>query len=169
MATWANVVLRYKNSKNTDSSVHLKQVTIATERDEENLTKQLILLTIPQSTSNYAAGKKDTKGIDLLRIEERLTIDGSLATGMTATTSMDVGDGDGTQTYTESTNASDKKVDLKAIFKGGGAVWMTYLDGTFRVHLEKMSIVSENKEGYEPNDSEVGYSVKFTAVRAVDF
>lgn len=164
---WQNVVIRYNNSAVT--SAHLKQVTIATERDEENLNKNLILVDFPTATSNKADGKKDTKAMDLLRIQERVTIDGSLVTGLGTSGSFDVGYGLGSATYTEQTNASDKKTDLKAIFKGGGVEYMTYEGTTYRVHLEKISIQSENKEGYEPNDSEVGFSVKLTAIKADDF
>lgn len=166
---WQNVVLRYKNPKNTGSSANLKQVTIATERDEENLNKNLILVDFPTSTKGWEDGKKDSKAVDLLRIQERVTIDGFLVTGVGTSGSFDVDDGDGPKTYTEQNNTTQKKSDLKLIFKAGGFEWMTYEGSTFKVHLEKISIVSENKEGYEPNDSEIGFSVKLTAVKATDF
>lgn len=164
--TWENVVLRYNNLKRPDSTAHLKQVTIATNRDEENLTKPLILLSLPTATAKQLGSAAPSKILDLIRLEKRVTVDGYLVTGLGTSGDFDVGTG--TQTYTEQTNASNKKTDLKAIFEAGGTSWMTYEGETFSVNLEKLSIVSENKDGIEPGTGEAGYSVKLTAVRGED-
>ena len=126
MVVWDNLVIRYKNARNPSSSADKKQVTIGIDKDTQNGTKTLVLLTPPQSSINWSSGKKDTKMLDLQRIEERVTIDGMLITGHSAgTTNVDVGDGTGNNTYTEQVNSSDKKDDFIEIFNAGGQVWVT--------------------------------------------
>ncbi len=168
-ARWDNITLRYKNVKNPGSNAHLTQVTLGLSQDEENFTKTLVLITQSQSSANWENGKNTTKVLDLQRTEERVTIDGFLATGVTSTTSFDVGDGEGSQTYTENVSASTAKDNLKNIFLAGGQCYMTYDNSTFSIHLEKLSIKSDGgKDGQEPLDNVLGYTVKLTAVKGND-
>lgn len=165
--TWTNTVVRYNNSKNQSSPTHLKQVTIATEVDEENMSRILTQFTPPVTSGKWSNGKTATKIIDLLRIEERITIDGYIVTGLASTTTANV-DGNGDDTYSEENLASDKKDDLKDIYKAGGTCWLEYMGTNYQGIIEKLQVKGEVKDGLEPNDSEVGYSVKFTFIKGVD-
>ena len=73
-------------------------VEIDTINDEEIFNKTITPIQSPQSSNNWSSGKKDTKILDLLRIQERINIDGTLSTTSTDT-------------------ASTKKANLKVIFK----------------------------------------------------
>ena len=169
MATWNNCIIRYNNQRNPSSSAHLKQVTIGLDQDfEEVLTKNLIKITPPKTSINWSNGKNDTKMVDLLVIEERFTINGTLATGLGTGGSFDVGDGQGSKTYVEQTNASDKRDDLKAIFLAGGTMWLTWQDSTVQINCDKLQINPDNKEGSEPADGESGYTVQMTCLKGVD-
>jgi hypothetical protein len=165
---WENVILRYRNVKNPNSSFNLKSVTISTDVDTENLTKTINIILPPQSSANWEQGKKTTTLIDLQRIEERVTIDGFLVTDQGTSAAFDVGDGDGSQSYIESRTASDKKTDLKGMFTAGGTVWMTYEGSTFEANMDKLEIRSDNKDGAEPGSGEIGFSIRFTAVKGSD-
>jgi hypothetical protein len=54
-------------------------IDVATERVVESITKKLVNITPAQSTANWANGPKDTKIVDLLRIEQRYDVSGSIA------------------------------------------------------------------------------------------
>ena len=50
------------------------EITLYTARVKRNRTKMIQKIVSPQSTANWSLGPKDTKLIDLLRIELRFTI-----------------------------------------------------------------------------------------------
>lgn len=95
------------------------EFTIYTESCEEILSKKLTTITPPQSTANWAAGPKDTKIVDLLRIEFRFSVRGSI-------------------------DSSDES-KAKAVFKKGGVVSMSYKGETFQINSEKFSLINDNK------------------------
>lgn len=132
-----------------------KTVTIhSTPDDEENLTKNLTLITVPVSTQAQSTGStaSTTKILDLLmKCERRITIKGYLITG---TVSGDT-----------SSTASGRKEDLKTIFLAGGVCSMTYESSTFNVNMEKLSIKREPTDAITIADGEVEFSVQLTLVR----
>ena len=136
---WTNITLTHGSTS----------VEIAVIIDEEILNKILTKITPPVSSANYDAGKKDTKLVDLLRIEERINIDGHLITDST-------------------NNSSAKKANLKTIFKAGGVFSITYEGDTYNGNLEKLSIKKHISDGTEPKTNEVGYDVKFTLIKGVN-
>lgn len=132
-------------------------VTVATEIDEENWTKSLVVLTYPTTPQNQgdSYSKSTTKILDLLqKPEERVTVDGYLATGIGASDTSNA--------------ASDKKTDLKNMFFAGGVVTMTYEGSSITVGLEKCSVKRLNTEGIAAEDGVPEYSVKFTCVKGED-
>jgi len=153
------------NANNVILSKDGKTVTISTTEDEENITKSVMLITPPKSTSAMESdpdsagyGPNDTKVVDILnKVEQRITIDGFLATGMRT-----VGAGD------SSLDAESKKTDLKKMVLGGGVVAMTYEGSTFNVSIDKISIKNLKKDGTQATDGVVQFSVKFTAVKGED-
>lgn len=136
---WTNVTI----TKGTLS------INIQVTNDEEILNKMLTKITFPTSSNDWGSGKKATKFIDLLRIEERINIDGKLVTDTTSTSSV-------------------KKADLKSAFKSGGVMTMTYEGDSVTGQIEKLQIVKDVSDGTEPVTDEVGYTVKFTFIRGED-
>ncbi len=124
-------------------------VTIDVTSDEEILSKTINSQTPAQSTNNYGSGKKDTILIDLMQIEERISIGGELSTE-------------------SGTNATAKKANLITLFKKGGVLSTTYEGSTFNANFEKLSIKMAHHEGVEPEDGETGYTVKFTMIKGVN-
>ena len=155
------------NTTNVILSKNGLTVTIATApTDEENLTKSLILVPVPTPTdaqetdpTNPNYGPNDTLIIDILnKVEQRITIDGWLTTGVRT-----VAEGDSSE------SAEGKKADLKNIFLGGGAISMTYESTTFDINMDKLSIKRMETEGLTAPNGVAGFSVKFTAIRGDDF
>lgn len=140
MTNWTNITI----TKDTYS------ISISVSKDEEILNKQLEKITPPTTKQNYTSGPNDTKIVDLLRIEQRINIDGHLIT-------------DGTST------ASTKKSDLISAFKAGGQITMTYEGSDITGNIEKLQIGKHVSDGIEPKTNEIGYNVKFTFLRGVDF
>jgi len=146
--TWTSNIIVSKYVPQTDATV---TVTIDTTRDTENLQNALVFFTPPASSKEQTSGvsKKDTKLIDLLRIEERITVDGILSTDTVTT-------------------ASQKKANLKQIFKAGGVFNMTYEGETFTAIMERIEFDRNHMDGSEPGIGESGFMVKFTALRGVN-
>ncbi len=109
-----------------------------TSRPTKNYTKKLTNITPPQSTGNWSNGPKDTKILDLLRIEMRITVNG----------------------YVDSTS-EDK---IENLFEQGGTFQMTWIDGstTYTVNMEKLEIGEKKIE----EQDEIG--VIFTCVVGVN-
>lgn len=130
-------------------------IPIEVTKDEEVLNKILFKITPATTKQNYSSGKKDTLMIDLLRIEERINIDGLLTSSGTATQLT--------------LNASAKKSDLKSAFKAGGVMNLSYEGSTTCTgNMDKLSIDKVHKDGNDPELDEVGYKVKFTFIKGID-
>lgn len=135
-------------------------VTVITIEDEENLTKQLILLTPPTNTASQDPTIQDnsfsTLILDLLmNAEKRLTVDGYLINGTIA--------GD------TSTTAADRKTNLKDMFLNGGVFEVTYEGSTTTYNMDKLSIKNVSQSVPNSNLPEVAiFSVKFTLVKGVN-
>ena len=99
-------------------------ITINTTNVEKIYNKTLIKITAPQSTANWASGPKDTKIVDLLRIELRFSVDGFV-------------------------NNTDQ-VALQNLFLAGGVFNMTWDGYSYNVNIDKLSITksagAENSE-----------------------
>ena len=95
------------------------EFTIYTEVCEKIYSKKLTSITPPQSTANWAAGPKDTKIVDLLRIEIRFAVRGMID------------------------SADENKA--QSVFTQGGTVNMTYKSETFAINFEKFSFSNDNK------------------------
>lgn len=148
------------NANNVIFSKEGTTVTLATTRDEENLTKTLTLIGQPKSTNeqDITEGKNPTQILDLLmKAEERYTFTGSLTNGLRTVAQGDT-----------SENAEGKKSDLKKIFLAGGVVAMTYEGSTINVGLEKATITRVNKEGYTGVVGVKDFDVTITCVKGED-
>ena len=159
----ANVVLSQTSIGGSGSDLGFTNpltVTIASmPNDEENLTKNLQLITPPKSTdqmekdttsSDYGANL--TMVLDILnKVEQRITINGWLVTG--------IGDSD------SSNDAEGKKADLKKIFLGGGAFNMLYEEAVFTVNSDKLSVKRINTDGFQAPDGVAEFEVTITMVR----
>ena len=94
-------------------------LTIYTTSCEKIYSKKLLGITPPQSTANYESGPKDTKIVDLLRIEIRFTVKGSIA------------------------SADESKI--QNLFNVGGVFNMKWNGTTFAINSEKLTITNDNK------------------------
>ena len=101
-------------SADTVANATLAGVTIYTENVEKILSKKLINITPPQSTGNWGSGPKDTKIVDLLRIETRFSIRGTIDTASQAT--------------------------LEAAFNAGGVMAFVWDSATHQVNVDKLAI-----------------------------
>ena len=94
-------------------------LTVYTTSCEKIYSKKLLGITAPQSTANYESGPKDTKIVDLLRIEVRFTVKGVID------------------------SADESKI--QNLFIGGGVFNMKYKGSTFAINCEKLTITNDNK------------------------
>jgi len=139
-----------------------KTVTIATNTDTENLTKPLTVLTPAKTTretdpSQSTYGPNASKLLDLMMIEQRITINGYLATGLRT-----VAEGDSSE------NADDKKADLKKMFLGGKVVTLTYEGASVTAGFEKLEIKRLLTDNVTDIDGMAEFSVTATFVRGID-
>ena len=98
-------------------------LTIYTESCEKIYSKKVVGITPPQSTANYASGPKDTKIVDLLRIEVRYTVKGSID------------------------SADESKI--QNLFNAGGVFNMKYKTLTFTINIEKLTVTDNNKTEHD--------------------
>ncbi len=100
------------------------QLTVYTELCEKTYVKSLIKITPPQSTANYGSGPKDTRIVDLLKIEIRFTVRGNI-------------------------NSADE-TKLENLMNNGGVFKFTWKSTDFNMNFEKLlirnDIKSENDE-----------------------
>lgn len=94
-------------------------VTVYTEKVEKIYSKKLVGITAPQSTANKGDGPKDTKIVDLLRIEVRFTVRGII----------------------EDTD----QAKVETLFNQGGVYNMTWDGSDFNINIEKLSIGKDAK------------------------
>lgn len=95
------------------------QLTIYTEQCEKVISKKLVGITPPQSSANYGSGPKDTKIVDLLRIETRFTVRGMIA------------------------SADESK--LENLMNKGGVLKFTWKSTDFYINFEKILITNDGK------------------------
>ena len=95
------------------------ELTIYTESCEKVYSKKLVGITPPTSTGNYNAGAKDTKIVDLLRIEVRFSVRGLID--------------------------SDDESKIQNLFNAGGVFNMKWNGTTYAVNSEKLTITNDNK------------------------
>lgn len=98
-------------------------LTIYTTSCEKIYSKKVVAITPPQSTANYDAGPKDTKIVDLLRIEVRFSVKGSID------------------------SADESKI--QNLFNKGGVFNMEYKGTTFAINTEKLTITNDNKSEHD--------------------
>lgn len=101
-------------------------VTIHTTSCEKIYAKVTTKITPSQSSANWSAGPKDTKIVDLMRIEIRYAIRG----------------------YIDS--ADEDKLD--SLFKQGGVFNMNYKSETFTTNFEKLSVTENNSSEQDETD-----------------
>lgn len=95
------------------------ELTIFTESCEKVISKQLTSITPPQSSANFGSGPKDTKIVDLLRIDTLFIVRGTI----------------------ESSN----ETKFEAIMDAGGVFTFTWKGTVFDVNFQKISITNDNK------------------------
>ena len=95
------------------------ELTVYTESCEKIYSKKLTAITPPQSTANKGDGPKDTKIVDLLRIEIRFTVKGSID--------------------------SDDESKIQNLFNAGGVFNMKWNGTTYVINSEKLTITDDNK------------------------
>ena len=95
------------------------ELTVYTLFCEKFYTKITSKITPPQSTANYGSGPKDTKIIDLLRIEVRFTVRGMI-------------------------NSADES-KIENLLNNGGVFKMTYKSTDFTINFEKLIITNDNQ------------------------
>jgi len=129
-------------------------VTIDTTKMEQVLNNALTVLSFP-SMPQEGDTPKETKIIDLLRIERRYNVDGHITYGKPS--------GD------SSTTAKDRKDDLIAIFDANGIFTFTWEGSDKTGIMDKLTMNKVFSDGLDPaNDGEVGYDVKFTIIEGED-
>jgi len=95
------------------------ELTVYTQSCEKIYSKKFTGITPPQSTANYGSGPKDTKIVDLLRIEVRFTVRGLI-------------------------NSADE-AKIQNLFNAGGVFKMKYKTLTFTINMEKLTITNDSK------------------------
>ena len=136
---WTNITLTKSGTS----------VVIQVTNEEHVLNKMLTKINVPQTKQLWGLGPNPTRILDLLRIEERLNVDGMLITDAV-------------------NNSSAKRDNLISIFKAGGVITMTYEGSSITGNMDKLSVKKDMFDGGEPNYEEVGYSVKFTFIKGDD-
>jgi len=106
------------------------ELTVYTELCEKIYSKILKNLTPPQTKANWASGPKDTKVVDLLRIEIRYAVRGLID------------------------SADESK--FQNLFTSGGVFNMTYKSSTFSINIEKLTITDKNDK--ENDETEVMFT-----------
>lgn len=99
------------------------ELTIYTESCEKIYSKKLLGITPPQSTANWGAGPKDTKIVDLLRVEIRFTVRGTIA------------------------SADESK--LQNLMNKGGVFKMTWKSIDFKINFDKFTITDVSKTEHD--------------------
>lgn len=107
-------------------------IVVYVELVDEIYNKLLKLIKKPQSSANWDRGPKDTKIVDLLRVEYRYSIRG----------------------YIDSAS----KTDIQALFIKGG-IFLMYWDGSrFDVNMDKLTVSKSSKFG-EQDERKVIFTV----------
>lgn len=121
----------------------------------EEYSNRLITLSLTQSSTNQASGKKDTKIIDLLRITNQFIIKAMITT-------------------TSTLSAKEVKDELKLIANGaetdGGTISMTYDGDTLEGYIEKLTFTKNPNDSYDvknKNMDEIKYECAITFVVGV--
>ena len=126
------------------------QVTIFTTKIEEILQKTITKITPPVSSANWVddgSGAKDTKIVDLLRIESKFSVDGWLVTSH--------GSGD------TNSDVATKRTDLiNKMFKAGGVIVMAWQGTNYNIMIDKLQVTQDP----EDEDTVTKMKVKFTAI-----
>ena len=131
-------------------------VTIATTEDEENLTKPLKVNTFAltsekkeKDTNSEDYGSKDSKILDLIRAEKRITIDGWLVNylnGFTTLTTSSTGIGANSIDVTSTTgfdNSGTADIGSDTItYSGKTFTTLTGVSGVTKVHGVSSSVIS---------------------------
>jgi len=129
-------------------------VDLHADNVSEEYTNKLVVLSLPQTATNQASGKKDTKILDLLRITHQFVIKGYIAATATKT-------------------AKDIKNDLITLANGsgeaGGEITMTYDGDTYTGYLEKVVAIKESSDSPDDESTdEVKYSLALTFIVGVE-
>ncbi len=94
-------------------------LTIFTESCEKVYSKKLVGITAPQSTANWESGPQDTRIVDLLRIEVRFTVRGTI-------------------------NSADES-KIQNLFNSGGVINFLWKTVTLTINMEKLTVTNDNK------------------------
>ncbi len=94
-------------------------LTIYTGSCEKVYSKVLTSITPPQSSANRALGPKDTKVSDLLRVQIRFTVRGTIA--------------------------SADETKIQSLMTSGGVFKFTYKSANFNINFEKLTITNNTK------------------------
>ena len=109
----------------------------------EEYSNRLIVLSLPQSTTNQESGKRDAKILDLLRITHQFVIKAYIAKNSTKT-------------------AKQQKDDLISMANGagtnGGVITMTYDGDSYEGYIEK---IIATKESHDSPDTETEDEMKY--------
>ena len=120
----------------------------------EEFSNRLIVLKLPQSTTNQTSGKRDTKILDLLRITHQFIIKAYIAKNSTK-------------------SAKDQKDDLIAMANGagtnGGVITMTFDGDSYEGYIEKIIATKESMDSPDTEaDDEMKYILAITFVVGVE-
>ena len=96
-------------------------VTIYTASVKKTYVKTLTQITPAQSSANWAAGPKDTKVVDLLRVQIRFTVNGHID--------------------------STDQAALQNYFIAGGVFNMAWDSANYSINIDKLEIDKSAKEG----------------------
>ena len=96
-------------------------ITVYTTRCKKTYIKTLVKINPPQSSSNWGSGVKDTKMVDLLRIEVRFTINGYVA--------------------------SADQSGLEALITAGGTFNMAWNSTDYEINSDKLEIIEDSSDG----------------------
>ena len=147
------------------------KVTIDSTGLAKDFVKILQKVTIPKATGSQdndptsaSFGPNDTKIVDLLRMEIRYEIDGTISQGKNVATDSN-------------TDVEDRKDDLENMYLAGGVVTFDYDNETgITGVMEKLKITKLFTDGQDNDetgltflDGEAGYRVKTTIVKGVNF
>jgi hypothetical protein len=120
-------------------------MTVYTTNVEEIQSKTLINIVPGTATANWSVGPKDTKVVDLLRVEKRFNVDGYI----------DIAD----------------RSKLRNILNAGGTFTMTYAGEAFTVNVEKFSLYERGdfqEDTNSPSDNPQQLEVKMSLIVGIN-
>jgi hypothetical protein len=128
-------------------------VDLHADNVSEEFSNKLVILSIPQTSTNQSSGAKPTKILDLLRVTHQFVIRAYI-----------------TKEGSESAKTiKDRLIQIaNGAAENGGTITMTYDGDPYTGYLEKVVAIKEARDyPDEEGDSEIKYTLTLTFIKGV--